>query len=110
MRTRKITGFLGLVVVVLAVLAGAAAAENPSVAAVEKININTAPLETLMQLNGVGEAYAKRIIEYRETQGSFSHIEELKNVRGIGERLFEKNKDRITVGMETTGAGGQRGK
>lgn len=108
MRTRKIAGLLWLVVVVVMVaLSGSALAENPKGTTVEKININTASAETLMQLKGIGQSYAKRIIEYRETQGAFSHIEELKNVKGIGDKIFEQNKDRITVEVKTSGATAQ---
>lgn len=61
------------------------------------ININTASAEELTALNGVGEAKAQAIIEYREENGYFSSIEEITNVSGIGEKTFEKNKDLITV-------------
>lgn len=61
-----------------------------------KININTATLEELMTLNGVGEAKALAIIEYRNTN-KFTKIEDLMNVSGIGEALYNKVKDSITV-------------
>lgn len=60
------------------------------------VNINTASVEELMSLDGVGETIAKRIILYRETK-LFSTIEEIKNVSGIGDKVYEKIKDRITV-------------
>ena len=63
-----------------------------------KININTASLDELMALDGVGEKKAQAIIDYRYENGRFNSIEELTNVSGIGEKTFEKNKDRITVG------------
>ena len=50
-----------------------------------------------MNLNGVGENKAKNIIEYRETNGSFNSIEDIMNVTGIGESLYEKIKEHITV-------------
>lgn len=62
-----------------------------------KININTADIEELKTLNGVGEAKAKSIIEYRNVKGKFKSIEEIKEVNGISESLFEKIKDNITV-------------
>ena len=62
-----------------------------------KININTASAEELMSLDGVGEATADKIIAYRQEHGSFSSIEEIKEVSGIGEKKFEAMKDAITV-------------
>ncbi|ASW43986.1 helix-hairpin-helix domain-containing protein [Clostridium isatidis] len=61
------------------------------------ININTASLEELTKINGIGETKAKSIIEYREKNGAFKSIEEIKNVKGIGEKTFEKLKDSITI-------------
>ena len=60
------------------------------------ININTASLDDLMTLSGVGESKAKNIIEYRK-DNNFNSIEDIKNISGIGEALFNKIKDRITV-------------
>ncbi len=60
------------------------------------ININTASLEELMTLNGIGESKAKAIIEYR-TKSKFQTIEDIKNISGIGDKAFEKIKDYITV-------------
>lgn len=62
-----------------------------------KININTATKEELMTLTGIGESKALNIIEYRETNGRFQTIEELKNISGIGTATFEKLKEQITV-------------
>ena len=61
-----------------------------------KININTASLEELMTLTGIGESKAKDIIKYREKQ-KFKTIEEIKEVQGIGDSLFAKIKENITV-------------
>lgn len=63
----------------------------------ELININTASIEQLQTLNGIGESKAKSIIEYRTTNGNFKSIEDIKNVSGISESLYEKIKDSITI-------------
>ena len=71
---------------------------NDSITNVNKtININTATLEELMSINGLGEAKAKAIIKYREENGYFKIIDDLLNVSGIGEALFEKFKEYITT-------------
>lgn len=62
------------------------------------ININTATLEQLDTLSGVGPAIAQRIIDYRETNGAFSSIEQITEVSGIGDKMLENIKDNITVG------------
>ena len=61
------------------------------------ININTADSEALQQLSGVGPATAEKIIDYRNKNGRFLTIEDIKNVSGIGEKTYEKFKDKITV-------------
>lgn len=61
------------------------------------VNINTADIERLSTLKGIGPALAQRIIEYREQNGSFKSVEEIMNVRGIGQKKFDAFKDKITV-------------
>lgn len=61
------------------------------------ININTATPEELQSLSGVGETRAKAIIEYREKNGKFQTIEDIKNVSGIGDSTFENIQNDITV-------------
>lgn len=63
-----------------------------------KIDINMAGSEDLQSLKGVGKAIAGRIIEYRDSHGAFSSTEDIKNVKGLKQSLFDKIKDRITVG------------
>lgn len=61
------------------------------------ININTASVQQLKNLPGIGESKAQAIVAYREKQGSFSSIEQIKKVEGIKDGLFQKIKDSITV-------------
>ena len=63
----------------------------------EKVNINTAGKEELMTLTGIGEAKADDILKYREEHGSFGSIEELMQISGIKEGVFNKIKDDITI-------------
>ncbi len=75
-----------------------ASSDRAKPAATGKININTATAQQLSDgLDGIGEVMAKRIIEYREKNGRFHSIEEIKNVQGIGDKTFAKLKDQITV-------------
>ena len=62
-----------------------------------KINLNTATEEQLQSLPGIGPSSAKNILEYRSKTGKFNRIEEIINVKGIGEKKFEKIKDRLTL-------------
>lgn len=62
-----------------------------------KINVNTASLDELDILPGIGPSIAQRIIDYRTQNGDFKKIDDLKNVRGIGDALFSQIKDSITV-------------
>lgn len=62
-----------------------------------KVSLNQASLEELMTLTGIGEVKAQAIITYREANGGFKTIEELKNVDGIGDSTFEKIKAQLTI-------------
>ena len=62
-----------------------------------KINLNKATVKELIQLKGIGQKYAERIVEFREKNGPFKKTEDLMNVPGIGQKIVEKNKDRIVV-------------
>ena len=61
------------------------------------INLNYASIDQLMTLPGIGEVYANKIIEYRKTNGLFLTIEEIKNIPGIKDSVFNQIKDLITV-------------
>lgn len=62
-----------------------------------KININTASEAELTEITGVGATRAKAIISYREEKGGFRRVEDIKNITGIGDKTYEKIKDKITV-------------
>ena len=62
-----------------------------------KVNINTATVEELKTLKGIGEKKAEAIIEYRKQNGSFKNKEELMKVRGIGKKLYESFQERVIV-------------
>jgi len=64
----------------------------------DKININTANATELDKIPGIGPARAADIITYRESRGGFKSLEEIKNIKGIGDKTFESMKDLITVG------------
>jgi len=85
--------FILLMVVLIALsMAGQALAEETV-----KININTASADELQNLKQVGPNYAVRIIEYREKNGPFEKPEDIMNVKGIGPKTFELNKEQIVV-------------
>jgi comEA protein len=63
----------------------------------DKVNLNTATAEQLQSLPGIGPAMAKLIIEHRTKAGKFIRIEEIMNIKGIGEKKFQKIKERLTV-------------
>lgn len=62
-----------------------------------KININTADKSELMKLPKVGDKTADKIITYRQNNGNFQKIEDIKNISGIGDKTFDSMKDMITV-------------
>lgn len=63
----------------------------------QKININTATSEELQTLDGIGPVTAEKILTYRDRNGAFQNIEDLKNVDGIGDKTFENLKEHITI-------------
>ncbi len=73
------------------------AADTGGTASTGKVNINTATVEQLTTLKGVGESTAQKIINYRQQNGSFKTIEDIKNVSGIGDKKYAAIKDSITV-------------
>ncbi|AZC03184.1 MULTISPECIES: ComEA family DNA-binding protein [Acinetobacter] len=62
-----------------------------------QIHLNQANVNDFQQLKGIGEKKAQAIVEYRQKNGSFKNIDEIKNVKGIGPAIFEKNKSRLAL-------------
>jgi competence protein ComEA len=98
------TSVLALVALLAALAAPAAAAQQaatpqpaPAAKAEAVVNLNTATAVELESLPGIGKSTAQRILEYRQKSGGFKKIEELMNVKGIGEKSFLKIKNRLTV-------------
>ena len=95
------------IVLVVGLVAAAASAQEAgrpatkaaaaSASAGAPINLNTATVAQLETLPGIGKSTAERILEYRQKNGSFKKVEDLMNVRGIGEKSFLKMKALITV-------------
>ena len=95
----------------VAVSAAAASAQNkvttpkaaPTATATAPVNLNTATVEQLATIPGVGPKMAERIIDYRQKNGGFKKVEDLMNVSGVGEKSFLKMKPLITVTMPKAG-------
>lgn len=88
---KRILVFLIVVLFVISMVPVAVADDG------EKININTATVEELVNLKRIGPKYAERIVQYRETNGPFVKVEDIMMVKGIGPKTLEVNKDVITV-------------
>jgi competence protein ComEA len=63
----------------------------------DKVNINTASVKELLKLDGIGRAVAERIVQYREAHGPFKRGHDVMKVEGVGDALWEKNRERIVV-------------
>jgi len=63
----------------------------------QKVNINTADTERLTALKGVGQQLAQRITEFRKENGPFQKAEDIMQVKGVGSKVFDQNKDRIVL-------------
>ena len=104
MRKYIINSLMAAVLSVSSVVAIAAESKTAPpaqlVASIEQsaVNINSADMETLArELNGVGSAKARAIVEYREANGAFASIDELLEVKGIGMAIREKNRNKLSV-------------
>jgi competence protein ComEA len=91
MRTKKWISLFTAITLVM-IMTGSVFAEGG-----QKININTASVIELVDLQNVGPSYAQKIVAYRQQNGPFNTPEDIMLVTGIGQRTFEVNKDRIVV-------------
>lgn len=78
----------------------AAGAEAPPAAAV--VNVNTATVEELVRLPGIGESKARAILDYRKERGAFRSVEQLREVKGIGDAALERIRSQVVVEGRTT--------
>jgi competence protein ComEA len=98
MRFKQVSyAWILLICVSMVLSQGAALAQKSQAVTLDKVNLNTATSEQLQTLPGIGPATAKTIIEYRAKVGKFNKVEEIINVKGIGEKKFQKIKDRLVV-------------
>ena len=95
-RERVGAGLMALVLA-LGLSAGVAMAAGKEAPA-GKVNINSASVQQLSTLPGVGEKLAARIVEYRQKSGGFKAVQELMNVKGVGEKNFARLQAHLTVG------------
>jgi len=107
MRTILSTAFALCALLFIATPTSASTPQNPAPAAEKAaLNLNAATLDQLETLPGIGRKVAERIVEYRTKSGGFKKIEELMNVKGIGEKSFLKIKPLITVSKPDKSSGG----
>jgi competence protein ComEA len=109
---RSTLGLASVLAILLLGHAALVAQSAPAPAAASKaagsvVNLNTATVDQLDGLPGIGPAMAARIVEYRQKNGGFKKLEDLMNIRGIGEKNFLKLKPLISVGTPKPAAPGQ---
>jgi len=104
MNSRNIARAALAFVAVLCV-AGLAAADSSEAASGKKININQASAKDLANLPRIGSKVADRIVEYRQAHGAFARVEDLMEVKGVGEKLFTQLKPYLSLSGPTTLSG-----
>jgi competence protein ComEA len=97
MMTLRRTVLTGLTLVMAALLAAPPVVGAAQAAPTQKVDLNTATVDQLTALPGIGATLAARIVEYREKVGQFRSADELLNVKGIGEKNFQKLEPWLTV-------------
>jgi len=112
---RRFTFAIGLLIAAVTLAAAPISAQTPkrpaaakakaTASAIAPVNLNTATIAQLQTLPRIGASTAQRILEYRQKNGNFKKIEELMNVKGIGEKSFLKLKPHVTVAAEKPAQG-----
>lgn len=90
--TRVFTATIGVLALLMVLLAA-----RPGTAESTPLNLNTASESELVGLNGIGAAKAHAIIDYREKNGDFKSVDDLKLVQGIGDKLLEQIRPQVTI-------------
>lgn len=104
MKTAFVRPFAALLVMLVLL------AVQPATGAEKPIDINKAPVSELVRINGIGNAKAQAIIDYREKNGAFKSVDELTLVHGIGDKTLERLRPQVTVGSEEEGEKPKSGK
>ena len=113
---RRATYMIATLVLALLIAGASAAGQQPEkpvrakapAAPASPVNLNTATQAQLESLPGIGAATAKRILEYRQKNGSFKKAEELMNVKGIGEKSFLRLKPHVTIAADKADRPGEK--
>jgi competence protein ComEA len=100
-RRSIVVGLVGACIAVAVVGAGQPAWSQARAATADaaagKVNINSASAKELMALSGIGEKVAQRIVQFREANGPFKSVDDLKRVDGVGGAVLERNRARLVV-------------
>jgi competence protein ComEA len=97
MRTKTLLALVLAVFITPAFVLASPQGQEPAAVQKTTINLNTATIDQLMTLPGIGQKTAERILEYRTKSGGFKKIEDLMNVKGIGEKSFLKLKPLVSA-------------
>ena len=100
-RTARLRAAL-LAACVAAGVAAGLAGTSPAFAAEGVVNVNTATAEELVRLPGIGDAKARAILDYRKEKGAFKSLEQLREVKGIGDAALERLRPHLAIEGKTT--------
>ena len=89
-------------VLLAACIAAGLAGTSPAYAADGVVNVNTATAEELVRLPGIGDAKARAILDYRKEKGAFKSVEQLREVKGIGDAALERLRPHLSIEGKTT--------